>query len=56
MLLVRTLGLSASVKANFADVSTSDYYYEAVGIAKAVGITTGIGNNRFNPCRVYNLK
>ncbi len=49
VLLVRTLALSASIKDNFADISSSDYYYAAVGVAKALGIATGVGNNRFNP-------
>jgi hypothetical protein len=49
MVLVRMLGLSAQFTANFSDVNTSDYYYEAIGIAKNLGIATGLGDNRFNP-------
>jgi len=49
LLLVRTLGLWAETEDNFDDVKPGTYYYEAVGIAKKLGITTGVGNNRFNP-------
>ncbi len=36
-------------KSNFEDVSKNTYYYDAVGIAKALGITTGDGKNNFHP-------
>lgn len=49
ILLVKGLGLTAKVDSNFSDVSKKDYYYEAVGIARKLGITTGVGGNRFNP-------
>lgn len=49
VLLVRTLGLSAKFTENFNDVVPGEYYYDAVGIAKALGITSGTGNNNFNP-------
>jgi len=49
ILLVKALGLTAEVTSNFDDVSEKDYYYEYVGIAKELGITTGVGNNKFNP-------
>ncbi|HHW00106.1 MAG TPA: HYR domain-containing protein [Clostridiaceae bacterium] len=49
VLLVKTLGLTASFDSNFDDMRPGTYYYEAVGIAKKLGITTGVGNNRFNP-------
>ncbi|WMT41906.1 S-layer homology domain-containing protein [Paenibacillus sp. D2_2] len=49
LMLVRALDLQADVKDNFADVKTNDYYYEAVGIAKKLGIVTGIGGDRFEP-------
>jgi len=39
----------ADVKSNFDDVVSSTYYYEAVGIAKSLGIATGAGNNQFLP-------
>ena len=48
-LLVRTLGLTAEVRSNFDDVATGDYFYEEVGIAKELGITKGVGNNKFAP-------
>lgn len=49
LLLVRALELSSPVKDNFNDVKPSDYYYEAVGVAKALGIVNGVGNGKFNP-------
>lgn len=49
MLLVKTLGLTADVTDNFADVQPGMYYYEAIGIAKKLGFAAGIGNNQFNP-------
>lgn len=48
-LLIGTLGLQAEVEDNFDDVSRSDYYYEAAGIAKKLGICIGVGNNKLNP-------
>jgi hypothetical protein len=49
VLLIKTLGLTAEFDDNFDDVAPGTYYYEEVGIAKKLGITTGAGNNRFNP-------
>jgi len=49
LLLVKTLSLTAKVEDNFSDVSASDYYYEALGIAKKLGISEGKGNNLFDP-------
>lgn len=46
--LIGTLGLQAEVEDNFDDVSRSDYYYEAAGIAKKLGICIGVGNNKLN--------
>lgn len=48
-LLIRTLELQADFEDNFEDINRNDYYYKAVGIAKALGITSGTGDNRFNP-------
>lgn len=48
-LLIRTLELNAEIDSNFDDVKPTDYYYEALGVAKKLGITTGVGNNKFNP-------
>lgn len=53
--LVNTLGLTANVTANFDDVKPGADYYDAVGIAKKLGIAIqpgtvpGGGNNLFNP-------
>lgn len=49
VLLVKALGLNADVESNFTDVKQGDYYYEALGIAKKLGIASGINDNRFNP-------
>lgn len=49
VLLVKTLGLTTEFDNNFDDVSPDANYYEALGIAKKLGIAVGIGNNRFNP-------
>ncbi|NSW89294.1 MAG: cadherin-like beta sandwich domain-containing protein [Firmicutes bacterium] len=49
VLLIKTLGLTAEFDGNFDDVEPGAYYYEAVGIAKKLGIAAGNGNNRFNP-------
>ncbi len=49
LLLVKALGLSTGTEGNFSDVSPTAYYAEAVATAKKLGITTGVGNNRFNP-------
>jgi GH35 family endo-1,4-beta-xylanase len=45
--LVRALGLTAKVNGNFSDVQENAYYYNEIAIAKALGITTGIDNDRF---------
>ncbi|MBP1926918.1 hypothetical protein J2Z76_002790 [Sedimentibacter acidaminivorans] len=49
VLLIKTLGLTSDFDSNFDDIKPSDYYYEAMGIAKKIGIAEGIGNNLFNP-------
>lgn len=51
-MLVRTLGLQAEVGRPFADVASTSYYYEAVGIAKELGIALGSGDNQFYPQRL----
>ncbi len=48
-LLVKALGLSADFDSSFADIQTGDSSYEAVGVAKKLGITNGTGNNKFSP-------
>ncbi|MCR8636459.1 S-layer homology domain-containing protein [Paenibacillus radicis (ex Xue et al. 2023)] len=49
LLLNRTLGLTAANPAVFHDVSKDDYFYEAVGTAKALGIVDGVEDNLFRP-------
>ena len=49
LLLVRALDLKADFSSNFDDVSPDSYYYEALGIARALGIAKGTGGNLFNP-------
>lgn len=48
-MLIKTLGLAADVDSNFTDIAKTSYYYNAVGIAKKLGISSGVGNNKFNP-------
>lgn len=48
-MLVRTLELKASVSANFKDVNSGDYYYEALGTAKELKIIEGTGEGFFQP-------
>jgi alpha-tubulin suppressor-like RCC1 family protein len=48
-LLVRVFNLKADFDSNFDDVSPDAYYYQAVGIAKKLGITNGAEGNKFNP-------
>jgi len=47
--LIDTLGLTADFSTNFDDVDISDSYYHQLGIAKQLGISKGIGGNRFDP-------
>ena len=47
--LVRSLGVNTKISGNFDDVSKDAYYYNEIAIAKALGITAGIGNNKFGP-------
>lgn len=49
VLLVKALKLDVKITDNFSDVSKDAYYYNAVAIAKKLGITTGTGDNKFNP-------
>ncbi|WP_139993568.1 S-layer homology domain-containing protein, partial [Paenibacillus paridis] len=49
VLLVKTLGLTAEFEGNFADVKPDAYYYETLGVAKRLGLATGIGNDEFHP-------
>lgn len=49
LLLTRTLELNAEFTENFADVQPTDYYYQALGTAKALGISQGAADNLFLP-------
>lgn len=49
LMLVRALGLEAEADSSFADVSQGAYYYEALSIAKKLGIIQGVDGSRFNP-------
>ncbi|OXM84464.1 fibronectin type III domain-containing protein [Paenibacillus rigui] len=48
-LLVRVLHLQSDFSANYSDVQSTDYYYEALGITRQLGITDGVGDNMFHP-------
>ncbi|WHH58242.1 S-layer homology domain-containing protein [Petroclostridium sp. X23] len=48
-LLVGVLNKTAKSEAGFNDIALSDYYYQAVNTAKALGLATGTGQNQFNP-------
>ena len=45
LMLVRAYGLEANVSGNFPDVPQSSYYYDAIAIAKELGIAKGDGVN-----------
>ena len=49
VLLLRILGKTATFEKNFDDVYPGAYYYQEIGVAKALGITEGNGNNLFDP-------
>ncbi len=49
VLLLRVLGKTTSFTENFADVYPSAYYYNEIGMAKALGIAGGVGDNNFDP-------
>jgi len=46
--LIRALGFNAEVNGNFDDTADSKYSKE-IAIAKALGITNGVGENKFAP-------
>lgn len=48
-ILIETLGITAAIDSSFKDVNEDDYYYEAVGIARALGIVLGNGDELFDP-------
>ena len=45
LMVVRALNLNTSFKDNFKDVKKTSYYYDAIGISKALGIAKGTGNS-----------
>lgn len=47
--LIRTLSVDASFDENFDDINSDAYYYKEIGVAKKLGITSGVGNNHFSP-------
>jgi hypothetical protein len=49
VLLIKTLGLNAEFTENFDDVKPDTYYYNAIGVARKLGIAEGCGNNLFKP-------
>lgn len=51
LLLSRALNFKGEFSGNFEDVTEDMYYYEAIGLAKALGITDGMGDNKFDPTR-----
>ncbi|MDO4481940.1 MAG: S-layer homology domain-containing protein [Bacillota bacterium] len=48
LMLYRAFGLSATVTDNFQDVPKDSYYYQAIGVAKALGIAQG-AYGMYNP-------
>jgi hypothetical protein len=49
VMLMKTLGLQDKADSNFSDIQEGIYYYDAVGIARKLGIVNGTGDGRFNP-------
>ncbi len=49
LMLVRALSLEADSDESFEDVEDEDYYSEAIKTIRALGITNGDGEGRFNP-------
>lgn len=49
LLLVRAFGFEADTDSNFKDVVSESYYYDALGVAKKIGLATGTGRDRFEP-------
>lgn len=49
VLLIRALGINASFESNFSDVDSSAVYADELGIARKLGLISGIGNNNFKP-------
>lgn len=49
LMVVRAMGLKAESAPAFTDVAPQDYYYDAVAVAKQLGIVTGSNADHFNP-------
>lgn len=49
ILLQRLFDLQEEVTENFADIKNDAYYYNAVAIAKKLGITAGVQGSKFRP-------
>ncbi|VTR62510.1 Endo-1,4-beta-xylanase A precursor [Actinobacillus pleuropneumoniae] len=49
LMLVNMLDLRAEIISTFADVKPNDYYYDAVSIAKQLGIASGVNEVNFAP-------
>lgn len=49
ILLIKSLGLYCEFESNFSDVSPGSYYYDYVGMARELGIASGVGDNMFKP-------
>ncbi len=48
LIVYRAFNLSATASDNFSDVPSGSYYYDAIAVAKALGITQG-SDGRFHP-------
>lgn len=51
VMLFRALNVDYAFFDNFADVPQDSYYYKTIGMAKAMGVATGMGDNLFYPNR-----
>lgn len=49
VMLVKTLGITADFEDNFLDVKPGAYYYDAIGVARKLGIAEGHRDNCFGP-------
>lgn len=49
VLLLRVMGKTARFTENFDDVYEGAYYYDEIGMAKALGFASGVGDNNFDP-------
>jgi beta-glucosidase len=49
LMFVRAFELTANFTDNFADVPPEKYYYEAIGVARALGVAEGYSETEFRP-------